>query len=159
VSHAYRGVGTFLFILISFVALLVIPSLQIPSRASFLSLSSPSVYVIVCRDVSSSSLVPDPVTTMVFYPPKWVPQMPFDPPDSCTVADFMFGEQYKRVPYGKSLPAFTCGLTGKQIEASEMPTRVDHLASGLAQEFGWAPNQGSEWDKVVNIFSLNTVSG
>lgn len=40
-----------------------------------------------------------------------------------------------------------------------MAERVDHLARTLSKEFGWDPNQGTEWDKVAAIFALNTVGG
>lgn len=39
----------------------------------------------------------------------------------------------------------------------QMVERVDHLARALSKEFGWQPNQGTEWDKVAGIFALNTV--
>jgi hypothetical protein len=39
-----------------------------------------------------------------------------------------------------------------------MVLRVEHLARALSKEFGWQPNEGTEWDKVVGIFALNTVS-
>lgn len=39
----------------------------------------------------------------------------------------------------------------------EVKERVDYLARGLAKELGWQPNQGSEWDKVVGVFSVNTL--
>ena len=39
----------------------------------------------------------------------------------------------------------------------EVKERVDYLARGLAKELGWQPNQGSEWDKVVAVFSVNTL--
>lgn len=38
-----------------------------------------------------------------------------------------------------------------------MVDRVEHLARTMAQEFGWQPNKGTEWDKVAGIFALNTV--
>lgn len=95
---------------------------------------------------------------MVFTSPSWVPRLPMDPPDSITVADFMFNEQYGRAPTQDSLPPFTCGLSGKEYSAAELQQRVEHLASGLAKEFAWEANKGTEWDKVVGIFSLNTVS-
>lgn len=38
-----------------------------------------------------------------------------------------------------------------------MVSRVEHLARALSKEFGWQPNKGTEWDKVVGIFALNTV--
>lgn len=52
---------------------------------------------------------------------------------------------------------FTCGVTGKSYSALEVKERVDYLARGLAKELGWQPNQGSEWDKVVGVFSANTL--
>lgn len=39
----------------------------------------------------------------------------------------------------------------------EMVDRVEQLARALSKEFGWAPNKGTEWDKVIGIFALNTV--
>ncbi len=38
-----------------------------------------------------------------------------------------------------------------------MVDRVDYLARALSNEFGWHPNEGTEWDKVIGIFALNTV--
>lgn len=38
-----------------------------------------------------------------------------------------------------------------------MADRTDRLARALSTEFGWQPNQGTEWDKVAGIFALNTV--
>jgi len=66
-------------------------------------------------------------------------------------------EHFDRYPLGYSRPPFICGLTGKSFSALEVKERVDYLARGLAKEFGWAPNKGSEWDKVVGVFSVNTV--
>jgi hypothetical protein len=94
---------------------------------------------------------------MPFVPPSWVPRMPFDPPDSITVADFMLDEHHGRHPLGYSRPMFTCGLTGKEYSALEVRERVDFLARGLAKELGWQPNKGTEWDKVIAVFSVNTV--
>lgn len=69
----------------------------------------------------------------------------------------MLDDKHGRCPLAQSKNPFTCGLTGKTYTAKEMVTRVDHLARGMAEEFGWKPNQGTEWDKVVGIFALNTV--
>jgi len=33
----------------------------------------------------------------------------------------------------------------------EIVDRVDHIARGLAKEFGWAPNQGTEFDKTLAV--------
>ncbi|KAL5383250.1 hypothetical protein PMIN06_004040 [Paraphaeosphaeria minitans] len=95
--------------------------------------------------------------TMPFYPPSWVPKLPFDPPNSISIADFIFDENYGRHPLGYSRPMFTCGITGKEYSTLEVKERVDYLARGLAKEFGWRPNEGSEWDKVIGVFSVNTL--
>ncbi|KAJ4352049.1 uncharacterized protein N0V89_007395 [Didymosphaeria variabile] len=92
-----------------------------------------------------------------FYPPPWVPKLPFDPPDSITIADFILDENYGRHPLGYSRPMFTCGMTGKEYSALEVKERVDYLARGLAKELGWRPNEGTEWDKVIGVYSLNTL--
>jgi hypothetical protein len=69
----------------------------------------------------------------------------------------MLDDKHGRVPLKKSRNPFTCGLTGKTYTAVEMADRVEHLAKALSKEFGWNPNQGTEWDKVIGIFALNTV--
>ena len=94
---------------------------------------------------------------MPFHPPPWVPELPFDPPDSIPISDFMFDENYGRYPLGYSRAPFTCGFSGKEYSALEVKERIDYLARGLAKEFGWHPNQGSEWDKIIGVFSVNTV--
>ncbi|KAF2398107.1 phenylacetyl-CoA ligase-like protein [Trichodelitschia bisporula] len=94
---------------------------------------------------------------MVFYPPAWVPKLPFDPPDNVPISDFMLDDRYGRYPIADSRPMFTCGLSGQSYTAPQVKERVDFLARGLAKELGWAPNTGSEWDKVIGVFSLNTL--
>lgn len=98
------------------------------------------------------------LSIMVFTAPSWVPALPFDPPDSIPICDFMLEEHYGRHPLGYSNNPFTCGLTGKTYTSLEVRERVDYLARALAKELGWQPNQGSEWDKVIAVFSVNTVS-
>ena len=94
---------------------------------------------------------------MVFTSPSWVPQLPFSPPDSVSICDFMLEEHHGRHPLGYSNNPFTCGLTGKTYTSLEVRERVDYLARGLAKELGFHPNKGSEWDKVVAVFSVNTL--
>ena len=98
-----------------------------------------------------------PQGKMVFTAPAWVPQLPFDPPDSIPISEFMLNEKYGRHPLGRSKPPFTCGLTGAEYSATEVRDRVDKLARALSQELAWAPNAGTEWDKVAGVFSVNTV--
>ncbi|KAL6167490.1 hypothetical protein ACJQWK_06913 [Exserohilum turcicum] len=94
---------------------------------------------------------------MPFHPPSWVPKLPFDPPDSIPICDFMLDELYGRHPLGYSFDPFTCGLTGKTYSSLEVRERVDYLARGLAKELGFQPGSGSEWDKVIAVFSVNTI--
>jgi len=96
---------------------------------------------------------------MPFHPPEWVPKLPYDPPDSISIYDFVLDEHHGRHPLGYSKDPFVCGLSGKSYSALDVKDRVDYLARGLAQELGWQPNAGSEWDKVIAVFSVNTVSG
>ena len=69
----------------------------------------------------------------------------------------MLDDSYGRCPLKNSRNPFTCGLSGRTYSAVEMVSRVEHLARALSKEFGWQPNKGTEWDKVVGIFALNTV--
>lgn len=94
---------------------------------------------------------------MVFYPPAWVPKLPFDPPDSIPISEFMLNEEYGRHPLHLSKPPFTCGLSGAEYSALEVRDRVDKLARSLSKELGWEVNSRREWDKVAGIYSVNTV--
>ncbi|KAJ9645814.1 hypothetical protein H2199_002855 [Coniosporium tulheliwenetii] len=94
---------------------------------------------------------------MPFTSPSWVPKLP-EIPDSISIDQFMWDENYNRHPLGYSRPPFTCGLTGKAYSALEVKERIDHLARGLAKDLGWQPNQGTEWDKVIGVFSVNTAA-
>ncbi|KAK3298412.1 uncharacterized protein B0H64DRAFT_471706 [Chaetomium fimeti] len=94
---------------------------------------------------------------MVFYPPPWVPKLPFDPPDSVTIGEFMKSEIYGRCPISKSRNPFTCGLTGRTYTVTESHQRADLIAKALSKIMGWEPNADSPWDKVVAVFSFNTI--
>ncbi|KAJ0166487.1 4-coumarate--CoA ligase-like 2 [Colletotrichum tanaceti] len=94
---------------------------------------------------------------MVFISPKWVPQLPMDPPDSITIAEFMSNEKYGRYPLTEARSPYTCGLSGKSYTAFELRQRTDSLAKAISKRLDFAPNEGTEWDKVVALFSLNTI--
>ncbi|KAK3394750.1 hypothetical protein B0H63DRAFT_461848 [Podospora didyma] len=94
---------------------------------------------------------------MVFYPPPWVPKLPFDPPDSITIGEFMRTEVYGRQPIAKSRNPYTCGITGKTFTTAESFERTEDLAKALAKTMGWEPNVDSPWDKVIGVFSFNTI--
>ncbi|KAG7108031.1 Acyl-CoA ligase easD like protein [Verticillium longisporum] len=94
---------------------------------------------------------------MVFTSPAWVPKLPIDPPDSITIDEFMNTEKYGRYAGAKSRNPYTCGLTGKTYTVPEVRQRVDHLSRAIGKKLDFTPNEGTEWDKVVALFSLNTI--
>ncbi|KAI6088484.1 acetyl-CoA synthetase-like protein [Hypoxylon rubiginosum] len=94
---------------------------------------------------------------MVFTPPAWVPQLPFDPPDSIPLHEFWSNERYGRQTLDKSRNPYTCGITGKTFTAAEMTERYQLLARSLAKRMGWRPNEETPWDKVVGVYSFNSI--
>ncbi|KAF1822264.1 amp dependent CoA ligase [Dissoconium aciculare CBS 342.82] len=95
---------------------------------------------------------------MPFTSPEWVPTVQdADIPSSISLDRFMLSEQHGRHPLGLSRPPFTCALSGKSYSATQLAERVDHLARALCDELGFDPHKGSEWEKVVAIYSLNTI--
>ena len=94
---------------------------------------------------------------MPFYAPLSIPALPTHIPDDITVADFMFQASAERHSLEICRPPFTCGLTGKQYSALEVKDRVEALTRGLAKELDWRPTEGTEWDKVIGVYSVNTV--
>ncbi|KAK7403502.1 hypothetical protein QQX98_010732 [Neonectria punicea] len=93
---------------------------------------------------------------MVFSPPSWVPQLPMDPPDSISIPEFMSNDEYGRYPLAKARAPFVCGLTGKSYSAAEVVEREKCLAKAIRKRLGFT-DEGSEWDRVVALFSLNTI--
>jgi len=94
---------------------------------------------------------------MVFTSPSWVPKLPFDLPNTVPIHDFMLTEAHGRYLISKSRNPYTCGLSSQTYSTAEVADRVDYLARGLSKELGWFPNKGTEWDKVIGVFALNTV--
>ncbi|KAL7934549.1 hypothetical protein V8C35DRAFT_326937 [Trichoderma chlorosporum] len=96
---------------------------------------------------------------MPFTTPSYIPKLPFDPPDSISIHEFLFtnGEKYGRHPIADSRPPFTCGITGKSYSAEEVKDRIEWLSAALASELGFEVDGGSEFDKVIGLFSVNTV--
>ncbi|KAL4958313.1 hypothetical protein BDW69DRAFT_190970 [Aspergillus filifer] len=93
---------------------------------------------------------------MVFLPASAAGTMP-PIPDNIPISQFMLSEGNGRHPLSKSRDPFTCGLTGKTYSTLEVKDRVEYLSRAVAKLLGWEPNRGSEWDKTLVIFSLNTI--
>lgn len=95
---------------------------------------------------------------MVFFPAKDAGELTAIP-DNIPISEFILNEKHGRKAHDSSRDPFTCGFTGKTYSSREVVDRVDYLARGLSNELNWAPNQGSEWDKTLAVFTLNTVCG
>jgi hypothetical protein len=95
---------------------------------------------------------------MVFSSPAWVPPIPGEVPDSVPLSTFaLSGSGDDVVSQDASRPLLVDGLSGKTFSRETLRQRVESLARALAQRLGWSPNEGSPWDKVVAIYSLNSV--
>ncbi|KAH7157934.1 hypothetical protein B0J13DRAFT_184879 [Dactylonectria estremocensis] len=94
---------------------------------------------------------------MVFTSPPSVAQLPSDPPDSITIAEYVNNEKYGRCPVAKSRNPFTCGFTGKTYSMTEVLQREEFMARAIAKRLGYSLHEGTEWDRVVGLFSLNTI--
>ncbi|KAK0752619.1 4-coumarate-CoA ligase 2 [Schizothecium vesticola] len=66
-------------------------------------------------------------------------------------------EKYGRRTFSTSRNPFTCGLTGRTFSYEQFFQRADDLAKSLSRRTGWTPNEETPWDKVLGIFSLNTI--
>ncbi|RDA94327.1 hypothetical protein CP533_3778 [Ophiocordyceps camponoti-saundersi (nom. inval.)] len=93
---------------------------------------------------------------MVFHPPNWAPTLP-ELPDSITIEEFVNNEEYGRCPFASARNPFTCGITGFSRSAAEVAQRTDLLARAISKRLGFSPNQDTAWDRVVAVFSLNTI--
>lgn len=93
---------------------------------------------------------------MVFVSPSWVPTLP-EVPDTVNLFDFIFDEQHGRAPFASSLDPYVDGLTGTRISSRGLKERTARLARALAHELDWGVNEGTEFDKVVGVFALNTI--
>lgn len=97
---------------------------------------------------------------MVFTTPSYIDKLPFQPPDSVPIHEFLFGEgdKYGRYPKASSKPPFTCGVSGKAYSAEEVAQRIEFIARSLSSELDLKVNEGSEMDKVIAVYTLNAVS-
>lgn len=93
---------------------------------------------------------------MINKPTSSLPELP-SVPDTVSLVDFLFDEKYGRCPQAQSLDPYVCGITGSKVSAKRLSQRVDSLARAMAHDLGWCVNEGSEFDKVIGVYSLNHV--
>ncbi|PVH90390.1 phenylacetyl-CoA ligase-like protein [Periconia macrospinosa] len=94
---------------------------------------------------------------MVFTAPPWIPSLLYGPPNSIPIHQFQFEEEHGRCQFRHSRDPFTCGISATTRSVVEIKSRIEYLAKGIGRAMGWAPNTGSEWEKVVSIFSMNHI--
>lgn len=78
-------------------------------------------------------------------------------PDSITVEEFLREERYGRHALATSRNPYTCGQTGLSYTATEAVQRIEFVSRALAKRLRFDPNDGTEWERVVGVFSLNTI--
>jgi acyl-CoA synthetase (AMP-forming)/AMP-acid ligase II len=93
---------------------------------------------------------------MVWYPPSWAPQLP-ELPDSISLEEFLSNDQYGRHPLAQSRNPYTCGITGKTYTPAEVIRRTGLMARAIGKRLRFTPNEDTEWDRVVTLFSVNTI--
>jgi hypothetical protein len=96
---------------------------------------------------------------MVFSSPSWVPPIRGEIPDSVPVGQLALGgnDDVAGRAGEDDKALFVDGISGESYSRNTLRRKVEWLASALAKDLGWSPNEGSPWDKVVAICSLNTV--
>ncbi|KAH6855930.1 hypothetical protein B0I37DRAFT_366142 [Chaetomium sp. MPI-CAGE-AT-0009] len=94
---------------------------------------------------------------MVFLSPAWVPDIPWEIPDSIPLGQVALAGLNSGSEKRASDVLLVDCLSGKSYSRADLNQRVEWLAGGLAKELGWSTNEGSPWDKVVAIYSLNTI--
>ncbi|KFY04305.1 hypothetical protein O988_00880 [Pseudogymnoascus sp. VKM F-3808] len=93
---------------------------------------------------------------MVFTAPASSPAM-LDIPDTVSLPDFILDNKYRSVSHEQAKNPFTCGLSGKTYTSLEWKDRIGSLARAVQQELGFQVNKGTEWEKVVGVYTLNTI--
>lgn len=84
-------------------------------------------------------------------------KIPESIPDSIPIYEYIDNEKYGRYPIAKSHKPYTCGMTGKSYTYAEKSERSQLLARAFKKRLNWFPNEGTEWDRVMGIFTVNTV--
>lgn len=96
---------------------------------------------------------------MPFDPPQWLPALS-EIPHSVTLEQFVLDSDNSHRAPKSSHPALVCGVTGKSYDLTTVRSRVDCIARSLRSIpvlQSSSVESVSEWNKVVAIYSLNTI--
>lgn len=101
---------------------------------------------------------------MIHTPPSFIQDMALQPPDTVPLHEWLWGaddaahERHGRHALSTAKSPFICGLTGEERTARDVQAQIETLAAALGKELGMEVNEGNDLDKVIGVFSLNTVS-
>ncbi|KAL4922592.1 hypothetical protein BDW62DRAFT_215651 [Aspergillus aurantiobrunneus] len=94
---------------------------------------------------------------MIFTSPAWGRDM-MPIPESKPVYDFLVQRDNRHLyTWTDDTATLICALSGRSYTLRTIASRVESLSRSLSHELGWSPNTGSPWDKVIGIFSFNTI--
>jgi hypothetical protein len=95
---------------------------------------------------------------MVFKCPSWVPELPWEIPTSTLLGDFVLAGNKELRKKDIDRTPLVCAISGKSYSIETLNEKVDLMARSLSKELGWSANKGESRDKVLGIFSFNSVN-
>jgi hypothetical protein len=95
---------------------------------------------------------------MIFYPPSWLPALAQDLSTVGTVGDFVLrGALGPASEPAVDAPVLVSAHTQKSKTPRQLAEDVEVLATALAHDLQWSPNEPAQGGKVIAILSENTV--
>lgn len=95
---------------------------------------------------------------MIFYPPSWLPAITEDLSTTGTVGDFVLrGSLATAAEPAVDTPVLVSAHTQKAKTPRQLAEDVEALATALAHDLQWSPNEPAQGGKVIAILSENTV--
>ncbi|KAG4272727.1 4-coumarate-CoA ligase 1 [Fusarium proliferatum] len=82
---------------------------------------------------------------------------PIQPPQNCSIEEFLLEEKYGRHAIQASLNPFTCGLTSQTRTTVEVKQLVTELAQGLGDKLGWHAIPSDQLERVVYRYGATCV--
>jgi hypothetical protein len=95
---------------------------------------------------------------MIFYPPSWLPSIEQDLPSTSTIGDFVLRGSTIASETSLDTTVLVSAHTQKTKTPRQLAEDVEALATALADDLQWSPNEPTEGGKVIAILSENTVS-